>query len=130
MAETLWMEWRARAQELGVSDVDLLTTFTELTCKQIALACKNFGGENIVGTTGDSQPSTRSVSYSQPPCVCREMVWCGADDVIMRGGVANNGYFMERMSAQMSEQLGKPVNIRTLDEIVSPPRSIDCCESR
>ena len=36
--ETLWASWRAMAQERGVSDVDLLTTFTELTARQIAMA--------------------------------------------------------------------------------------------
>jgi len=88
--EKLHKEWRARAHELGVSDIDLLTTFTELTCKQIALACKRFGGEHIVGST---------------------------DDVILRGGVANNGFFMERMSAQMTEHLGTDIQIRTLEDI-------------
>ena len=33
--ETLWAEWRALAQSKGVSDLDLLTTFTELTAKQV-----------------------------------------------------------------------------------------------
>lgn len=89
--ETLYKEWRGRAHELGVSDLDLLTTLTELTCKQIALACKKFGGPNVVG-------------------VC--------DDVLLRGGVAANGYFMERMCAQMSEQLGvKLSHVKTLEEI-------------
>ena len=51
---TLFHTWRARAQELGVSDVDLLSTFTELTAKQIAMACARFGGPGIVnGATDD-----------------------------------------------------------------------------
>jgi len=98
--ETLYREWRARAHELGVTDIDLLTTLTELTCKQIALACKNFGGEHVVEAT---------------------------DDVILRGGVANNSYFMERMSAQMSDHLGLPVDIKTLDSIGLDEESWENC---
>jgi anhydro-N-acetylmuramic acid kinase len=90
--ETLWKVWHARAQELGVSNVDLLTTFTELTAKQIAMACKRWGGPNIVnGAT---------------------------DDVLLRGGVTNNGYFVERLLANMSEQLNTTVpKITSLEDI-------------
>jgi len=89
--ETLFHEWRARAKELGVGDVDLLTTLTELTCKQVALACKKFGGENVVGVS---------------------------DDIIIRGGVRFNGYFMERMKSQMGEQLGVEIDhLKTLEEL-------------
>lgn len=88
----LWESWRTRAQELGVSDLDLLTTLTELTCKQIALACSRFGGENIInGAT---------------------------DDVLLRGGVCNNSYFVERLLAQMNTQLNADIkSIKTLEEI-------------
>ena len=52
--ETLFASWRGRAQELGVSDADLLSTLTELTAKQIALACARFGGPSIThGQTDD-----------------------------------------------------------------------------
>lgn len=90
--ETLFHTWRARAQELGVSDVDLLSTFTELTAKQIAMACARFGGPGIVnGAT---------------------------DDVLLRGGVCNNSYFVERLRAQMAMQLGADVKkITTLADV-------------
>lgn len=89
---TLWEEWRARAQELGVSDLDLLTTFTELTAKQIAMACSRFGGEHIVnGAT---------------------------DDVLLRGGVAMNSYFVERLQANMSIQLNTEIkDIKSLAHV-------------
>ena len=38
--------------------------------------------------------------------------------MLLRGGVAHNGYFMERMCAQMSEQLGVELShVKTLEEI-------------
>merc|ERR1712216_506308 len=80
------------AQELNVSDVDLLATFTELTAKQIALACAKHGGPQITGGK--------------------------CDDVLLRGGICNNSYFVERLRAQMSEQLGADVKrITTLDDV-------------
>lgn len=90
--EKLFQKWHARAQELGVSNVDLLTTLTELTAKQIALACANFGGPKIAnGAT---------------------------DDVILRGGVSNNSFFVERLQAQMSLQLGTEIKeIKNLDAV-------------
>ena len=55
---------RSGALELGVSDIDLLCTLTELTAKQIALACARFGGPGVVdGAT---------------------------DEVLLRGGICNN----------------------------------------
>lgn len=69
--ETLFEQWYARAKELDISESDFLTTLTELTAKQIALACSRFGGEHIInGAT---------------------------DDVLLRGGVCFNGYFVERL---------------------------------
>jgi anhydro-N-acetylmuramic acid kinase len=90
--ETLFKEWRARAQELGVSDLDLLSTFTELTARQIALACARFGGPGVInGAT---------------------------DDVLLRGGVCHNSYFVERLRAQMSDALKTDVKrITTLDDV-------------
>ena len=90
--ETLFAQWRARAQALGVSDHDLLSTLTELTAKQIALACARFGGPHIAnGLT---------------------------DEVLLRGGVCNNSYFVERLRAQMSMQLGADVQrIQTLADV-------------
>ena len=90
--ETLFHEWHARAKELGVSDIDLLTTLTELTAKQIAMACARFGGPNIVdGAT---------------------------DDVLLRGGICANSYFVERLRAQMSEQLNTNVErVKTLKDV-------------
>eukprot|EP00519_Triparma_laevis_P013394 CAMPEP_0182490054 /NCGR_PEP_ID=MMETSP1321-20130603/34_1 /TAXON_ID=91990 /ORGANISM="Bolidomonas sp., Strain RCC1657" /LENGTH=1079 /DNA_ID=CAMNT_0024692183 /DNA_START=288 /DNA_END=3527 /DNA_ORIENTATION=+ len=90
--ETLWKEWHELAQSKGVSDIDLLTTFTELTAKQIAMACKRFGGEHIInGAT---------------------------DDVLLRGGVCNNSYFVERLKANFEEQLDTKIDrIKTLDDL-------------
>jgi anhydro-N-acetylmuramic acid kinase len=90
--ETLWQEWRALAQSKGVSDIDLLATFTELTAKQIAQACSKWGGPNIVnGAT---------------------------DDVLLRGGVVNNGYFVERLKANFEKELKTPIEkITTLDSL-------------
>jgi len=90
--ETLWATWRARAKALGVSDIDLLSTFTELTAKQIALACKRYGG-----------PHTANGS---------------TDDVLLRGGVLHNSYFVERLKANMEEQLGVKIDrIKTLEDL-------------
>ena len=90
--ETLFATWRGRAQELGVSDADLLSTFTELTAKQIAMACARFGGPNVAnGMT---------------------------DDVLLRGGVCNNSYFVERLRANFVEQLGTDIpRITTLADV-------------
>jgi len=90
--ETLWAKWHARAQEMGVSNVDLLTTFTELTAKQIAMACARFGGEHIVnGAT---------------------------DDVILRGCVGNNSYFVERLKSNMETQLNVKIDrLKTLEDL-------------
>jgi len=89
---TLYESWRAKAQSMGVSDIDLLCTLTELTAKQIALACAKFGGENI--TNG------------------------ATDDVVLRGGVCNNSFFRERMKAQMSLQLNTEIkDLKTLDDL-------------
>ena len=75
-----------------MSDADLLSTLTELTAKQIALACARFGGPGVAnGAT---------------------------DDVLLRGGVCHNSYFVERLRAQMSEQLGADVKrISTLADV-------------
>jgi anhydro-N-acetylmuramic acid kinase len=90
--ETLFHKWYARAQELGVSDVDLLSTFVELTARQIALSCKRFGGAGI--TDG------------------------ATDDVLLRGGICNNSYFVERLQHNMSEQLGVTIpKILTLEDV-------------
>jgi len=90
--ETLWAKWHARAQELGVSNVDLLTTFTELTAKQIAMACARFGGPHV--TNG------------------------ATDEVLLRGGVCNNSYFVERLKANMEEQLKVKIErVKTLADI-------------
>lgn len=95
--ETLFHEWNAKRQEMGVSGIDFLNTLTELTCKQIALACKRFGGEGIMGT----------------------------NDVIMRGGVCYNTYYMERLCVNMNEQLGSNLthelgqanSLKTLEQV-------------
>ena len=90
--ETLFHKWRGRAHELGVADVDLLATFTELTAKQIAMACARFGGAGVSGGK--------------------------TDDVLLRGGVCNNSYFVERLRAHMALQLGADVKrIVTLDDV-------------
>jgi len=90
--ETLWKEWHARAQELGVSNLDLLTTFTELTAKQIAMACAKWGGPHVVnGAT---------------------------DQVLLRGGVSNNSYFVERLRANMEIQLNTKIDkLMSLEDI-------------
>lgn len=90
--ETLWASWRAMAQERGVSDADLLTTFTELTARQIAMACKRFGGEHV--TDGKT------------------------DDVLLRGGICNNSFFVERLKVNMEDQLEVKINrIKTLEDL-------------
>ena len=90
--EVLWEEWRALAQSMGVTDIDLLTTFTELTARQIAMACSKWGGPNIVnGAT---------------------------DDVLLRGGVCANGYFVERLKANFEKELNTPIDrIKTLTDV-------------
>ena len=91
--ETLFKSWHNRAQELGVSNIDFLTTLTDQSTKQIALACKKFGGENIVGDGV-------------------------VGDVILRGGVTNNSFWVERLRFHMSNELGTNIEkILTLDDI-------------
>ena len=91
--ETLFKQWHSRAQELGVSNVDFLTTLTDQSTKQIALACKKFGGENIVGNGV-------------------------VGDVILRGGVTNNSFWVERLKFHMSNELDTTIEkILTLDDI-------------
>jgi len=90
--ETLWAEWRALAHKQGVCDIDLLTTLTELTAKQIALACRRFGGNGVAGGK--------------------------TDDVLLRGGIIANTYFVERLKANLEEQLEVKIErIKTLDDI-------------
>jgi len=77
--EKLFQKWLARGRELKVSDLDMMATFVELTCWQIARACAKFGGPSIAdGAT---------------------------NDVLVRGGVLRNSYFVERLKAQLTEQL-------------------------
>lgn len=91
--ETLFHEWHAKARdEHGLSDVDFLSTLVELTARQIAQACARFGGPHVVGGA--------------------------TDDVLLRGGVCANAYFVERLRAQMTEQLGTEVaQITTLADV-------------
>ena len=76
--ETLFHEWVAEAEKRNVRGKDLLATLTELTARQLALACKKYGGAGVLGT----------------------------DDVLVRGGVCNNEYFMERLAANLEVELG------------------------
>jgi 1,6-anhydro-N-acetylmuramate kinase len=87
-----------KAKEMGVSNHDFLSTLTELTTVQIAKACAKYGGPHIAnGAT---------------------------DDVLLRGGVTANSYFVERLRVNMSKELGTDVSrISTLDD-VSPARTI------
>ena len=92
-----------------MSDADLLSTFTELTAKQIALACARFGGPNVAnGMT---------------------------DDVLLRGGVCNNSYFVERLRANFVEQVtgGRdhtPVGPdHTRVDCASTPARVDCAST-
>ena len=73
--ESLWEEWRLLSQTMGISDIDLLATFTQLTARQIALACANFGGKHVAGGS--------------------------TDDIFLRGGVCNNSYFVERLKLNL-----------------------------
>jgi 1,6-anhydro-N-acetylmuramate kinase len=78
--------------EHGLSDVDFLSTLVELTARQIAQACARFGGPHVAGGA--------------------------TDDVLLRGGVCANAYFVERLRAQMTEQLGTEVaRITTLADV-------------
>ena len=90
--EALWRAWREKAQAMGVGDIDLLATLTELTARQIAIAAARFGGPHIAnGAT---------------------------DDVLLRGGVCANSYFMERLRVNLEEQLQVKIpHIKTLDEL-------------
>eukprot|EP00927_Polykrikos_kofoidii_P000997 TRINITY_DN10364_c0_g1_i1.p1 TRINITY_DN10364_c0_g1~~TRINITY_DN10364_c0_g1_i1.p1 ORF type:complete len:558 (-),score=103.53 TRINITY_DN10364_c0_g1_i1:32-1705(-) len=66
--------------------IDLLATLTELTTRQIALACKRWGGKEVVGRGGKDGKG-------------------GPSEVILRGGVCNNSFFVERLAWNLSEQL-------------------------
>jgi 1,6-anhydro-N-acetylmuramate kinase len=96
--ETLFKEYHTKAKELGVSDPDFLSTLTELTAVQIARACAKHGGPHV--TNG------------------------ATDDVLLRGGVCANSYFVERLRVNMSKELGTEVaRISTLDDVSQPPPS-------
>ena len=76
---TLWRKWRLLAHSKGISDVDLLSTFTELPAPQIAIACAKFGWKHVAdGKT---------------------------DVVLLRGGVCDNSYFVERFRANLEVKL-------------------------
>jgi anhydro-N-acetylmuramic acid kinase len=94
--ETLFHHWKAHADDMGVTGPDLVATLTELTAKQIALACKNFCPKEGV-----------------------------TNDVVLRGGIRANSYFKERLAAQMSEQLGLEnfgaSNLKQLEELTDTP---------
>lgn len=81
-----------KAKEMGVSNHDFLSTLTELTAVQIAKACAKYGGPHIAnGAT---------------------------DDVLLRGGVTANSYFVERLRVNMSKELGTEISrISTLDDV-------------
>lgn len=90
--EILFQEWHGWAKEMGVTDVDFLCTLVELTSTQLALAAKRFGGPHVTGGT--------------------------PVDVLMRGGVMRNSYFVERVRVQMSRHLGIVVDrISTLEDV-------------
>merc|ERR1712224_1085474 len=65
---------------------------TELTAKQIALSCAKFGGEQVAS---------------------------GAiEDVILRGGVCKNSYFVERLRINLETQLCTRIDkIKTLQDV-------------
>jgi anhydro-N-acetylmuramic acid kinase len=90
--ETLFKEWHALAKEMGVSDIDFLSTLVDHSTKQTAIACAKFGGPNIVnGNFGD---------------------------VILRGGVTHNKYWVERLQFHIAEQCnGEVEKILILDDI-------------
>eukprot|EP00658_Telonema_sp_P-2_P012159 TRINITY_DN14631_c0_g1_i4.p1 TRINITY_DN14631_c0_g1~~TRINITY_DN14631_c0_g1_i4.p1 ORF type:complete len:457 (-),score=117.38 TRINITY_DN14631_c0_g1_i4:277-1647(-) len=88
--ERLFHEWHGIAQSKGVSNIDLLNTLTELTTVQLGKACKRFGGSQVHGAT----------------------------DVILRGSVYKNSYFMERLNVNMSKELeSEGLVIKLLDDI-------------
>ena len=90
--ETLFKEYHTKAQEMGVNNHDFLSTLTELTASQIAKAVAKHGGEHVAnGAT---------------------------NDVLLRGGVCANSYFVERLRANMSAELGTEIErITTLDDV-------------
>ena len=94
--ETLFKEYHDKAKEMGVSDRDFLSTLTELTAVQIARACAKYGGPHVAnGAT---------------------------DDVLLRGGVTANSYFVERLRANMSKELGTDIpRISTLADVSTAP---------
>lgn len=93
--QELFRKWRTRAiDELGLSKEDFLATLTDHSTKQIVVACRRFGGEHVV---------------DRP-----------LHDVVVRGGVTNNKFWMERLRAHLADQLNEDVDglrIRTLDDI-------------
>ena len=99
--ETLFKEYHDKAQEMGVSDRDFLSTLTELTAVQIARACAKHGGPHVAnGAT---------------------------DDILLRGGVTANSYFVERLRVNMSKELGTDITrISTLDDVSAPHCGAHC----
>lgn len=77
-----------------MSNHDFLSTLTELTAVQIAKACAKYGGLHIAdGAT---------------------------DDVLLRGGVTANSYFVERLRVNMSKELNTEIpRISTLADVSS-----------
>eukprot|EP00747_Dinoflagellata_sp_TGD_P163442 gnl/TRDRNA2_/TRDRNA2_182116_c0_seq1.p1 gnl/TRDRNA2_/TRDRNA2_182116_c0~~gnl/TRDRNA2_/TRDRNA2_182116_c0_seq1.p1 ORF type:complete len:1044 (+),score=218.35 gnl/TRDRNA2_/TRDRNA2_182116_c0_seq1:21-3152(+) len=86
----LFDKWQKKSQDMGLSAADLQATLTELTARTLAMAAKRFGPAGKL--TGD--------------------------DIVVRGGVRFNTYFMNRLRANLSEQLGQPVTkLQSLDDL-------------
>jgi len=90
--ETLWAAWRTKAHADGITDIDIMATLTELTARQIAIACSKFGGLHV--RNGKT------------------------NDVVLRGGVCNNLYFVERLHWNLEQQLQVQIaKIKTLEDL-------------
>eukprot|EP01083_Nonionella_stella_P045391 121961_1 len=90
---SLFDEWRSLATERSLCGADLQATLTELTARSLALAAKRFG----FGDDDDLR----------------------LFDVVIRGQVRKNTYFMERLSVNLRQilKLETQVVIKSLNEV-------------
>lgn len=85
---SLFQDWLRRSVELGLSDNDFQATLTELTARSISLACKRF-------------TPTKKIA-----------------DIIVRGKVKKNNYFMERLLVNLRNILQTDIkSLKSLDDL-------------
>eukprot|EP00928_Gymnodinium_smaydae_P021630 TRINITY_DN18462_c0_g2_i1.p1 TRINITY_DN18462_c0_g2~~TRINITY_DN18462_c0_g2_i1.p1 ORF type:complete len:1048 (-),score=213.49 TRINITY_DN18462_c0_g2_i1:272-2947(-) len=86
----LFAVWRKKAHSMGLSDGDFQATLVELTTRSLALAASRFGPKGKLS----------------------------GQDIVVRGGVRFNSFFMERLRHNFSVQLNESdVKFTSMDDL-------------